>query len=33
MNEHLIRVARVQARMQASARSTAHYQEPFFWSE
>ena len=33
MNERLIRVARVQARMQASQRSKAHYQEPFFWSE
>jgi hypothetical protein len=33
VNEHLIRVARVQARLQASQCSKAHYQEPFLWSE
>ena len=33
MDERLIRVARVQARLQASQCSKAHYQEPFLWSE
>lgn len=33
LDARLIRVARVQARMQASRRSTAHYEEPFLWME
>ena len=33
MDEGLIRVARVQARMQASKTHAAHYEEPFLWLE
>ena len=33
IDERLIRVARVQARMQASDAAVAHYEEPFVWSE
>ena len=33
MDERLIRVARVQARMQSSHENIAHYEEPFLWSE
>ncbi|MCB1788154.1 MAG: hypothetical protein KDJ33_18010 [Gammaproteobacteria bacterium] len=33
IDEDLIRVARVQARMQASRSSVAHYEEPFLWLE
>ncbi len=33
INEQLIRVARVQARMQAGGDRQAHYQEPFLWSK
>lgn len=33
MDERLIRVARVQARMQSSCETTAHYEEPFLWME
>jgi hypothetical protein len=32
LDERLLRVARVQARMQAT-RQAAHYEEPFLWSE
>jgi len=33
LDEGLIRVARVQARMQRSGASAAHYEEPFLWLE
>lgn len=33
IDERLIRVARVQARMQRSNARTAHYEEPFLWLE
>ena len=33
LDERLIRVARVQACMQASTETTAHYEEPFLWAE
>lgn len=33
IDERLIRVARVTARMQSSRESVAHYEEPFLWSE
>lgn len=33
LDERLIKVARVQARMQASNETAAHYEEPFLWSE
>lgn len=33
INEDVIRVARVQARMQRSRNASAHYEEPFIWSE
>ena len=33
VDERLIRVARVQARMQASGAAVAHYDEPFVWCE
>jgi hypothetical protein len=33
MDERLIQVARVQARLQRSSASVAHYEEPFCWSE
>ena len=33
LDERLIRVARVQARMQASRQTAAHYEEPFCWTE
>lgn len=33
MDERLIRVARVQARMQSSHETAAHYEEPFLWME
>ena len=33
VDERLIRVARVQACMQASREPTAHYAEPFLWAE
>ena len=33
VDERLIRVARVQARLQASGPAVAHYEEPFVWSE
>jgi hypothetical protein len=33
LDERLIRVARVQACMQASKETTAHYEEPFLWAE
>jgi hypothetical protein len=33
LDEELIRVARVRARMQRSTQSAAHYQEPFLWLE
>ncbi len=33
LDERLIRVARVQACMQASTETAAHYEEPFLWAE
>lgn len=33
LDERLIRVARVQAYMQASQETAAHYEEPFLWAE
>lgn len=33
LDKRLIKVARVQARLQASQQRTAHYEEPFLWSE
>jgi len=33
LDERLIRVARVQACMQASTETPAHYEEPFLWAE
>lgn len=33
IDEGVIRVARVQARMQRSHNASAHYEEPFIWSE
>ena len=33
LDERLIRVARVQARMQRSQEAEAHYEEPFVWAE
>jgi hypothetical protein len=33
LDERLIRVARVQARMQRSGKQKAHYEEPFLWCE
>ena len=33
LDERLIRVARVQACMQASTETVAHYEEPFLWAE